>query len=171
MFTSIPSSFLTKLQKYDELKAEVVRGERHALRAFGFVVAVEHPHRFVLTFGQLLGLGREVLQEGWNMANDSLRATLCVRHRAEVVACAVLFLAARRRRVPMPEHPPWWGLFEVDEELLRGVCRELMELYELPRAEYVALGRDYTVEQPVAAASLRDPPQGGSVPPRSQVSS
>jgi hypothetical protein len=33
------------------------------------------------------------------MANDSLRTTLCVRYRAEVVACGILFTAARKLKV------------------------------------------------------------------------
>lgn len=169
-------SAIFQLQRYATLKAQVVYGERHALRAFGFVVHVEHPHRFVLTFGQLLGLGREVLQEGWNIANDSLRATLCVRFRAEVVACGVLFLAARRKQVPMPESPPWWELFGVSRSQLGEVCTALLELYRLPKAQYIALGRDYTARaeddaptpaapQPAASPSqqpvpVESPPHG-----------
>lgn len=131
---------------YDQLKAEVVRGERYMLHAFGFIVHVEHPHRFVLTFGQLLGLDRSVLQEGWNLANDSLRTTLCVRFRAEVVACGVLFLASRRLKIPMPEHPPWWEAFKVSEENLTAVVRALLEVHELPPAEYIVLRRDWTAK-------------------------
>ena len=44
-------------QKYEEMKADAVRVERHMLRAFGFVVHVEHPHRFILNYCQLLALG------------------------------------------------------------------------------------------------------------------
>lgn len=33
------------------------------------------------------------------MANDSLRTTLCVRFRAEAVACGILFTAARKLQV------------------------------------------------------------------------
>jgi hypothetical protein len=33
------------------------------------------------------------------MANDSLRSTLCVRYRSEVVACGILFTAARMLKV------------------------------------------------------------------------
>ena len=38
-------------------------------------------------------------QEAWNVANDSLRTTLCVRYRAEAVACGILFTAARKLQV------------------------------------------------------------------------
>jgi hypothetical protein len=131
--------------RYDLLKTEVVRTERHMLRAFGFIVHVEHPHRFVLTFGQLLGLDKELLQQAWNLANDSLRIPLCVRYKAEVVACGLLFLAARRQGVPMPENPPWWEVFGVDQNQLLEVARSLVDLLEQPKAVYVAVaGKDYT---------------------------
>lgn len=44
------------LQKYEEVKAEVVRAERHLLRSFGFIVHVEQPHRFVLSYAHVSGL-------------------------------------------------------------------------------------------------------------------
>ena len=43
-------------QKYEEMKMQAVVAERHMLRAFGFVVHVEHPHRFVLNYCQMLML-------------------------------------------------------------------------------------------------------------------
>jgi cyclin L len=131
--------------RYDLLKTEVVRTERHVLRAFGFIVHVEHPHRFVLTFGQLLGLDKELLQEAWNLANDSLRIPLCVRHKSEVVACGLLFLAARRLSVPMPENPPWWEVFGVSQSQLLEVAVALVDLLKESKAVYVSVaGRDYT---------------------------
>ena len=42
------------LQRYDMLKQEAVQTERHMLRAFGFVVHVEHPHRFILNYCQMV---------------------------------------------------------------------------------------------------------------------
>ncbi len=41
-------------QRYDMLKQEAVQAERHMLRAFGFVVHVEHPHRFILNYCQMV---------------------------------------------------------------------------------------------------------------------
>lgn len=155
-------------QRYDALKTEVVRAERHMLRAFGFVVHVEHPHRFVLTFGQLLGLSKEVLQEGWNLANDSLRTTLCVQHKAEIVACGLLFLAARRQGVPMPENPPWWEVFGVSKEQLLEVAGAIIELLGQPKASYVALGKDFTSRGVNGAAS---PPVPASPQPISAAPS
>ena len=47
---------------YPAPQVAVVACERHMLRAFGFVVHVEHPHRFVLNYGQMLALPREAQQ-------------------------------------------------------------------------------------------------------------
>lgn len=133
--------------RYDEIKAEVVRGERQMLRSFGFIVQVEHPHRFVLTFGGLLGLGREPLQEAWNIANDSLRTMLCVTQPAECVACGVLFMALRRLNIPMPEHPnSWWEAFGVSTETVISTVGTMSELYTKDRPQYVALGKDFTAD-------------------------
>ncbi|CAJ1976255.1 unnamed protein product [Sphenostylis stenocarpa] len=41
-----------------------------------------------------------------------LRTTLCVRFKSEVVACGVVYVAARRFQVPLPENPPWWKAFD-----------------------------------------------------------
>ena len=148
--------------RYDFLKSEVVRTERHMLRAFGFIVHVEHPHRFVLTFGQLLGLDKELLQEAWNLANDSLRIPLCVRYKAEIVACGLLFLAARRRHVPMPENPPWWEVFGVNQNQLLEVTVAIAELLDQPKAVYVATTeREYTSRGVNGAASPERAVVGG----------
>jgi hypothetical protein len=35
-------------RRYDHLKSDIIRNERLLLREFGFIVHVEHPHKFVL---------------------------------------------------------------------------------------------------------------------------
>ena len=67
----------------------------------------------------------------------SLRTTLCVRFKPEVVACGVIYAAARRSGVPLPEDPPWWTLFDADEAGIQEVCRVLAHLYSLPRPQYI----------------------------------
>jgi hypothetical protein len=39
------------------MKQEATKAERLMLRALGFVLHVEHPHRFVLNYCQILGCG------------------------------------------------------------------------------------------------------------------
>lgn len=74
----------------------------------------------------------------------SLRTTLCVRFKSEVVACGVVYAAARRFQVPLPENPPWWKAFDADKSGIDEVCRVLAHLYSLPRAKYVPVSKDGT---------------------------
>lgn len=72
----------------------------------------------------------------------SLRTTLCVRFRSEVVACGVVYAAARRFQVPLPENPPWWKAFDADKSGIDEVCRVLAHLYSLPKAQYISVCKD-----------------------------
>eukprot|EP00976_Prorocentrum_cordatum_P063533 1177121-Prorocentrum_minimum.AAC.6 len=57
-------------QRYDHLKHDLIKNERLLLREFGFIVHVEHPHKFVLNYLQMMGMGQELMQEAWSLVND-----------------------------------------------------------------------------------------------------
>ncbi|KAK6120401.1 hypothetical protein DH2020_045881 [Rehmannia glutinosa] len=105
----------TSSKRYVDLKADLIRSERHLLKEMGFICHVEHPHKFISNYLATLETPPELRQEAWNLANDSLRTTLCVRFKSEVVACGVVYAAARRFQVPLPENPPWWKAFDADK--------------------------------------------------------
>lgn len=77
-----------------------------------------------------------------NFTWSSLRTTLCVRFKSEVVACGVVYAAARRFQVPLPENPPWWKAFDADKSGIDEVCRVLAHLYSLPKAQYIPVCKD-----------------------------
>uniref|UniRef100_A0A0D3ENY7 Cyclin-like domain-containing protein n=2 Tax=Oryza TaxID=4527 RepID=A0A0D3ENY7_9ORYZ len=128
-------------KKYSDLKHDLVRTERHLLKEMGFICHVEHPHKFISNYLATLE-APELTQEAWNLANDSLRTTLCVRFKSEVVACGVVYAAARRHGVPLPEDPPWWNVFDADEAGIQEVCRVLAHLYSLPKSQYIQVYKD-----------------------------
>lgn len=101
------------------------------LKELGFVCHVGHPHKFIPSYLNVLD-APELMQAAWNLANDSMRTTLCVRLKSEVVACGVIYATTRRLGVPLPEDPPWWTLFDADEAGIHEVCRVLARLYSLP---------------------------------------
>ncbi|KAL3143954.1 hypothetical protein ABBQ32_003767 [Trebouxia sp. C0010 RCD-2024] len=141
---------------FEKWKSDVITLERIMLRSFGFILHVEHPHKFVLNYLVVLeqqdDLESGLLQRAWNLANDSLRSTLCVRFKGEVVACGIIFLAARQLRVPLPENPAWWDVFSVSKQDLLEVACEVLSLYELPKAEYAPISKDAQREQRHLAA-------------------
>ncbi|CAI0442838.1 unnamed protein product [Linum tenue] len=140
---NLPIEFLDiNSKKYAELKVELSRTERHILKEMGFVCHVEHPHKFISNYLVTLDTPPELRQEAWNLANDSLRTTLCVRFRSEVVACGVVYAAARRFQVPLPENPPWWKAFDADKSGIDEVCRVLAHLYSLPKAQYISVCKE-----------------------------
>ncbi len=66
------------LQTYHNAKDAIIKYERDLLRAFGFIVHCDHPHKLLINFAVLLKGGEEqdkerdeeLLQTAWNIAND-----------------------------------------------------------------------------------------------------
>ncbi|XP_060168873.1 cyclin-L1-1-like [Lycium barbarum] len=127
---------------YIDLKADLIRIEMHLLKEIGFICHVKHPHIFISNYLAALETSQELRQEAWNLANDSLRTTLCVRFKSEVVACGVVYAAARRFRVPLPKKPPWWKAFDANKAGIDEVCRVLTHLYSLPKAQYIPVCKE-----------------------------
>ena len=57
------------MQKYSELRHDLIRTERHLLKEMGFICHVEHPHKFISNYLATLE-APELTQEAWNLAND-----------------------------------------------------------------------------------------------------
>lgn len=158
-------------QEYAVMKQRMFTVESHMLRAFGFVGHVEHPHKFVLSLLIMMEQGPQLQQEAWSLANDSLRTTLCVRFKSETVACGIVFMAARRCQVALPEHheltpgrrQSWWEVCGVPQQDVYTVATELHQLYSLPKAEYVRLKRA-SAQIPVPAGSTKTAPAAEASP-------
>lgn len=165
---NLPIEFLDVFsKKYSELRHDLIRTERHLLKEMGFICHVEHPHKFISNYLATLE-APQLTQEAWNLANDSLRTTLCVRFKSEVIACGVVYAAARRHHVPLPEDPPWWTVFDADEAGIQEVCRVLAHLYSLPKAQYIPVYKDndsFTVKRIISD------PQASKESPASAVAS
>lgn len=127
--------------RYEELKKELLDMELHMLRELGFVCHVEHPHKFVLSYLLSLDATHEFLQEAWSLTNDSLRTTLCVQFKSEVVACGVVYAAARRCKVALPLNPPWWKVFGAEDHQLVAVCKVLAQLYRQPKSDFIEVNQ------------------------------
>ncbi|CAL2275331.1 unnamed protein product [Prunus armeniaca] len=71
----------------------------------------------------------ELTQEAWKLASER-------------VCCGVVYAAAWRFQVPLPENPPWWKAFDAEKSGIDEVCRVLAHLYSLPKAKYVPVCKD-----------------------------
>ena len=93
--------------------------------------------------------------------NDSLRSPLCVRFNAEVVACGVIFYAARRMRVALPVAPPWWTLFNVELKDIEEVARMLEALYTVRDRNRLWFHRFSPTTSPNLASNRPTPREDG----------
>ncbi|EFJ47579.1 L type cyclin [Volvox carteri f. nagariensis] len=138
---------IPETKEYDVMKERVITYERILLKTFGFIIHAVHPHKYVNSFVHSLDGSGELQQLAWNMLNDSLRTTLCVRFKAHVVAAGAIYLAARRLQVPLPENPPWWEAFKVPTDQLVQVVLTLHNVYQRPKAHYIEVNPDVIKQQ------------------------
>ena len=94
---------------YIRLKNDVIKAERRVLKDLGFCVHIKHPHKLVVMYMQFLGFqaDEKFVQMSWNFMNDSLRTDCFVRYQPETIACACIYLSARKLAIPLPRHPAW----------------------------------------------------------------
>ena len=64
-----------------------------------------------------------------NYMNDSFRTNVFVRYSPETIACACIFLAARKLQFCLPSNPPWFALFDAREDDLKDISLEILRLY------------------------------------------
>jgi hypothetical protein len=119
---------------YFTVKNSIIKYERYLLKELGFCVHVKHPHKMIMSILQVLGKGeQELVQKSWNFINDSLRTSVLLRYPPEVVACGCIFLAARSLKVPLPENPGWWQMFDATYSELEDIALDILEMYDRPK--------------------------------------
>lgn len=52
------------------LRNELMATEKHVLKELGFNVHVQHPHKLMLNYLQVLKQGDDMAQKAWNYLND-----------------------------------------------------------------------------------------------------
>lgn len=124
---------------YARWKAELIRTERIILKELGFSMyaIMDHPHKGILYYAKALGGSSLLAQFAWSYLNDSLRLDLCVRYNAESIACAAIFLAARRIGMALPKETPWFEIFNTRKADMLNIAEEILGLYERPRATWL----------------------------------
>lgn len=116
---------------YTNLKTQVIKAERRVLKELGFCVHVKHPHKLIVMYLQVLKYEKheKLMQMSWNFMNDSLRTDVFMRYNPETIACACIYLSARKLSIPLPNNPAWFGVFCVNENDIIDISYRVMELY------------------------------------------
>lgn len=83
------------------------------------------------------------------------------------MACGVVYAAARRFKVPLPEDPPWWRVFDAEKKDIEEVCRVLGDLYRQPKAHYMEVRKD--AKSFVLTSTAWDPPPDVQARPTTQT--
>ena len=117
---------------YVSLKKKVIMLERRVLKDLGFCVHIKHPHKVLVMYLQLLGSDKDnkFVQMSWNFMNDSLRTDIFVRYQPETVACACIYLSARKLGIPLPKKPAWYEVLNVEEDDIKDCCYRIICLYQ-----------------------------------------
>lgn len=92
---------------------------------------------------QVLGFekNQSLMQYSWNYMNDSLRTDVFVRYQPETVACACIYLTARKLKLPLPKNPAWYVLFGATEADIKDICVRILKLYNRPKVNVENLER------------------------------
>lgn len=67
--------------------------------------------------------------------SDALRSNVFVQYRPEAIACACIFLSARKLKIPLPNNPAWYVIFDVGDEQIMDICETILELYQRERVK------------------------------------
>lgn len=62
--------------------------------------------------------------------NDALRTNVFVEYPPETVACACIYLSARKLRISMPTSPEFYEVFEMREDDITSICKRIVRLYK-----------------------------------------
>ncbi|XP_064611919.1 cyclin-L1-like [Liolophura sinensis] len=125
-------------QHYINLKNQVIKAERRVLKELGFCVHVQHPHKIIVMYLQVLECerNRKLVQTAWNYMNDSFRTDVFVKYQPEKIGCACIYLAARQLQIPLPNSPAWFSIFGVKEDEVQDICLSVLKLYARPKPNY-----------------------------------
>jgi len=117
--------------EFNQLKEQILTHELIVLRTIAFDLTVEHPYKYLLSYVKGIQGNRSLAQVAWNFVNDSLRTTLCLQHKPQLIASAAIFLASKFLKYQLPEgKKPWWEVFDARIDDLEAISGQILDLYD-----------------------------------------
>ena len=129
-------------QQYTTWKNELIMIERYILKELGFSLynIMDHPHKYILYFIKVLNGNEALANEAWSYLNDSMRLDVSLHYEAQTIACAAIYLAARKVDFPLPEDAAtgvWWEVFGAETTDMDKICTEILGLYHFDKVSYM----------------------------------
>lgn len=167
-------------------REEVMVIERVLLQTIKFDLQVDHPYSSLIKYAKCLqNKGdsqklQKMVQMSWTFVNDSLCTTLCLQWEAEIIAVALMYLAAKLSKFEVKDwngrkewHKHWWDQYieGLDVDILEDICHQVLDLYAQPHTpakEQPESPPPGTRQQRATAASTGAAPQHSQRPPPSQ---
>lgn len=82
-----------------------------------------------------------MVQMSWTFVNDSLCTPLCLQWEPEIIAIALMYLAAKLSKFEVKDwnnrkdwHKHWWDQYveDLDVDALEDICHQVLDLYQQP---------------------------------------
>jgi len=117
--------------EFNQIREQILANELIVLQTIAFDLTVEHPYKYLLAYVKGIQGNRALAQVAWNFVNDSLRTTLCLQHRPQLIASAAIFLASKFLKYQIPtDRKPWWQIMDAKIEELEMIGNQILDLYD-----------------------------------------
>ncbi|XP_019633951.1 PREDICTED: cyclin-related protein FAM58A-like isoform X2 [Branchiostoma belcheri] len=128
-----------------DLRQAMASCELLIMRTLGFNVTKELPHKYLLHYLKSLAdwMDRSVWERtpirdtAWAMLRDLYHGKVCLWHKAQHLAVAVLYFSLLCYGIEVPlnnqAETKWWKVFSEDitEEQIKNIIEQIMDVYDL----------------------------------------
>lgn len=110
-------------KEYWRWRDVVLYNEEILLEALCFDLVIDHPYTPLKVYWKKCGGGRELARCAWAFVNDSIRTTISLMYRPNVVAGAALYFAAQYNGVEIQniDGKPWWEALDANLSEIIGM--------------------------------------------------
>jgi len=122
---------------YWQMKETIVEKEKEILKALGFNIYVDHPHKYIFPYLKALQVeDTKLMQNVWNFINDSGRTMAIVKYKPQTIAAACIYLSSRFLNIGFPDG--WWNLCDASFVEIEDISLSILKLYQITDVKYLS---------------------------------
>ncbi|XP_062891116.1 cyclin-Q [Mobula hypostoma] len=128
-----------------DLRDSLIQCELLMLRLLNFQVSFQHPHKYLLHYlvtlkcwmNQHTWERTPVAVTAWALLRDSYHGNLCLRHKPQHIAVAVLYFALHCYGLEVPGEATakrlWWEVLSdgISRDIIHSIIAEIVDIYEM----------------------------------------